>query len=172
LTIFPAGLRQMSVQDILLHPAIVAAFISVAISSAISLIIAFYVEPRRWRRDTCVRNLEERLRYAYGPLHSIIHPKFTNPTSRDLQFLLKSKGEEETIHEIFRAFPHLIEERTWEEWNRIFSPPTAFGEVYVGLERTEMGLLIGGVQEMLDWLRMIESDYEAVVTEYHKVVGA
>ena len=144
---------------------------SAALVTAVLNYSSFRDFARRWRKDHRIRSLEERLRYAYGPLHSIIHQKFTNPTSEDSQWLLKSKGEEERVHEIFRAFPYLIEERTWEEWNRIFSPRTAFGEVYVGLERTEKGLLIGGVPKMQEWLKMIESEYDALVREHRQLMN-
>jgi len=120
----------MSVQGIPLDPTIVAALVSIAVSSAISLIVVFYVEPQRWRKDQRMRNIQERLKYAYEPLHAIIFPKILNSSSVEADRLLKS--EQDKIHEIFRTLLHLIEKDTWEEYSRIFSPRTVLGEVRIG----------------------------------------
>ena len=159
----------MALQDFDWNLLFLAITASAALVTAVLNYGSFRDFARRWRKDHRIRSLEERLKYAYGPLHSIIRPKFTNPTSRESQFL--SETELKRIHEVFQTFPHLIEQRTWEEWNRIFSAPTSSGEVYVGLYFSEKGLVIGGVQKLQDWLKMIESGYEALVREHRQLVN-
>jgi hypothetical protein len=109
------------------QPVIVAAIVSAIVALAILGFKEGYLEPRRWRKNIQVSNLEKRLQ-VYGELISVLESckrkamrqdlnKSDSPTPEKVHsHLLENPFDGDRLQIIFEKSHHLLSSELLEEW--------------------------------------------------------
>jgi hypothetical protein len=151
----------------LIDSTIIAAVVSTAVSIAVFVISDLLIQPRRWKKNLQVENLEKRLE-TYGALLTIIDSMAEKSKRHGSKapFTMENPFDYEKILAIVENKSYLLSEKLSQSWLKLILKDKYFS-LYNSLKKGE-GLTGANFGEMQ---KIAKQEYEELKEKYCELTG-
>ena len=149
---------------------IVAAIVSAVISFLVLIISNFVIQPRRWKQNIAVRNVEKRLE-VYGSLLTILKSlaekgKRQHKEGDVKMYRMENPYDYRRMVGLFERYNYLLSSAVSQSWLDFISSDTFF-QVFSSMEKGERLLSV----DLSKMEKLVEAEYEELKAQYHSLTG-